>query len=70
MSANPVCPAVRAAKDKQGISYAQLAEKVGKPEDQVINILSGSAPSQDSVRAVASALNISGPVPQDSKHGA
>jgi len=62
------CPAVAAAQEKKGLTYANIAEKTGKTESQVEQILSGSHADAANVKAVADALGLNS-LPKDSTHG-
>ncbi|KAH8110199.1 hypothetical protein DFH11DRAFT_1514709 [Phellopilus nigrolimitatus] len=41
MAPNPTCSALAAAKDRKGLSYAQIATAVGTDEQTVINACTG-----------------------------
>ncbi|KAI0079789.1 hypothetical protein K474DRAFT_1591215 [Panus rudis PR-1116 ss-1] len=69
MAPNPQCAALAAAKEKKGLSYTQIANKIGKPEQRVIDICTGaSTPTKDEFDALAAALDITSPPPHDSAH--
>ncbi|TFK36280.1 hypothetical protein BDQ12DRAFT_687142 [Crucibulum laeve] len=70
MAPNPQCSALAAAKEKSGLSYAAIAQKIGKSEQHVIDICTGQqAPTTDEFNNLAKALGISaGTAPHDSAH--
>ncbi|KII85526.1 hypothetical protein PLICRDRAFT_44839 [Plicaturopsis crispa FD-325 SS-3] len=69
MAPNPQCSALAAAKEKKGYSYSQIAAKIGKSEQHVIDVCTGAArPTPDEFNALARALDITAPVPHDSAH--
>jgi len=70
MPASPACPAVAAAKERSGVSYAELGRQLGKSEDQVVNLLTSNHADHEAVAAVAKALHINTPLPSDPVHGA
>ncbi|PFH48816.1 hypothetical protein AMATHDRAFT_64577 [Amanita thiersii Skay4041] len=68
---DPMCKAVAAAKARTGLSYADIAGKVGSSEQHVIDICTGSKkPTQAEFDALARALGITTPLPHDSAHTA
>ncbi|PPQ80939.1 hypothetical protein CVT24_012871 [Panaeolus cyanescens] len=68
---DPRCTAVAAAKAKSGLSYAQIASKIGKTEQEVTDICTGaSRPNDADFKALADALGITGPLPTDANHKA
>ncbi|KAI0659176.1 hypothetical protein C8Q70DRAFT_1054453 [Cubamyces menziesii] len=69
MAPNPQCAALAAAMNKQGLSYAQVAQRIGKSEQHVIDICTGaSTPTADEFNALARALGITSPPPHDAAH--
>ncbi|KAF9813466.1 hypothetical protein IEO21_05573 [Rhodonia placenta] len=69
MAASPQCSALAAAKDKKGLSYAQIASQLGLSEQRVIDICTGAAvPSTGEFNSLASVLDIKSPAPQDAAH--
>ncbi|KAF5374166.1 hypothetical protein D9615_008903 [Tricholomella constricta] len=69
MAPDPQCTALAAAKEKSGLSYADIASKIGQSEQHVIDICTGKVkPTAAEFDALAKALNISGGVPKDSAH--
>ncbi|PIL27492.1 transcription factor [Ganoderma sinense ZZ0214-1] len=69
MAPNPQCAALAAAKDKKGLSYAQIAEKIGQSEAHVVDVCTGKIqPTQDEFNALARALDITQSPPSDSAH--
>ncbi|KAK7035905.1 hypothetical protein R3P38DRAFT_3183716 [Favolaschia claudopus] len=69
MAPNPQCAALAAAKDRTGMSYAQIAGKLGKTEQHVIDICTGSSrPTTDEFNALAKVLGIQDSPPHDSAH--
>ncbi|KAI0323755.1 hypothetical protein GY45DRAFT_1376092 [Cubamyces sp. BRFM 1775] len=69
MAPNPQCAALAAAMQKQGLSYAQVAQKIGKSEQHVIDICTGAAtPTTDEFNALARALGITSAPPHDAAH--
>ncbi|KAF9044224.1 hypothetical protein BJ165DRAFT_1479897 [Panaeolus papilionaceus] len=70
-STDPRCTAVANAKKNSGLSYSQIAAKLGKSEQHVIDICTGtSRPNDAEFKALADALGITGPLPTDSNHKA
>ncbi|TFK67206.1 hypothetical protein BDN72DRAFT_843377 [Pluteus cervinus] len=64
MAADPQCSAVAAAKARSGLSYAQIAEKVGTTEQHVVDICTGTTkPTAQEYSALAKALNITEELP-------
>ncbi|KAK2467635.1 hypothetical protein APHAL10511_000490 [Amanita phalloides] len=71
MAPNPLCAALAAAKEKSGLSYKAIADKIGSTEDHVIAICTGTKkPSQAEFQELAKALNITSPLPGDKAHTA
>ncbi|KAK1229250.1 hypothetical protein PQX77_006745 [Marasmius sp. AFHP31] len=69
MAPDPQCAALNAAKTKKGLSYAQIAEKIGQTEQHVTDICTGKQkPTQAEFNALATALDITTPAPHDSAH--
>ncbi|KIY72286.1 hypothetical protein CYLTODRAFT_55878 [Cylindrobasidium torrendii FP15055 ss-10] len=69
MAPNPQCAALAAAKEKSGLSYAQIATKIGDTEDRVIAICTGSQkPTSSEFNNLAKALGITSEAPHDSAH--
>ncbi|KAI0686456.1 hypothetical protein BC835DRAFT_1379589 [Cytidiella melzeri] len=69
MAPNPQCAALAAAKDRKGLSYSQIAEKIGQSEKHVIDICTGVAvPTTAEFDALANALDIKQQPPHDSAH--
>ncbi|GLB40940.1 putative helix-turn-helix XRE-family like proteins [Lyophyllum shimeji] len=69
MAPDPQCTALAAAKEKSGLSYADIAQKINKSEQHVIDICTGKQkPNKDEFDALAKALNITAPVPRDNSH--
>ncbi|KAF9269795.1 hypothetical protein L218DRAFT_953420 [Marasmius fiardii PR-910] len=69
MAPHPQCAAVNAAKEKTGLSYAAIAQKIGGTEQRVIDICTGNQkPTQAEFDALARALNITAPLPHDTAH--
>ncbi|KAF8066649.1 hypothetical protein FPV67DRAFT_1670140 [Lyophyllum atratum] len=69
MAPDPQCTALAAAKDKSGLSYAAIAQKIGKTEQHVIDICTAKQkPTKDEFDALAKALGITANVPNDSSH--
>ncbi|KAJ7067762.1 hypothetical protein B0H15DRAFT_794071 [Mycena belliarum] len=69
MAPDPQCTALAAAKAKSGLSYGAIAAKIGKSEQDVVNICTGAQrPTSDEFNALAKALGIHSPPPADSAH--
>jgi len=69
MAPNPQCAALAAAKDKSRMSYADIAGKIGKSEQHVIDICTGTQrPTADEFNALAKALGIQSQAPATSAH--
>ncbi|TFL03114.1 hypothetical protein BDV98DRAFT_603428 [Pterulicium gracile] len=55
----PQCTALAAAKEKKGLSYEEIAAKIGKDKDHVINVCTGKVkPTEDEFNALAVALDV------------
>ncbi|KAF8915685.1 hypothetical protein CPB85DRAFT_1292826 [Mucidula mucida] len=68
MAPNPQCAALAAAKEKTGLSYSAIAEKIGDSEQRVIEICTGKArPTETEFNRLAQALGISN-VPHTGVH--
>ncbi|KAJ7651868.1 hypothetical protein B0H17DRAFT_1215124 [Mycena rosella] len=64
MAPDPQCTALAAAKNKSGMSYGDIASRIGKSEQEVINICTGAQkPTTDEFNALAKALNIQNAAP-------
>ncbi|KAF8728522.1 hypothetical protein AX14_006542 [Amanita brunnescens Koide BX004] len=71
MAPHPQCAAVAAAQTKTGLSYAQIASKIGSTEEHVTDICTGKQkPTQSEFEALAVVLEIKSPLPHDSAHAA
>ncbi|EKM53228.1 uncharacterized protein PHACADRAFT_259437 [Phanerochaete carnosa HHB-10118-sp] len=69
MAPNPQCAALAAAKEKQGLSYADIAAKIGKPEQHVIDVCTGKVtPTSEEFNSLATALDIKERPPHDAAH--
>ncbi|KZS89153.1 hypothetical protein SISNIDRAFT_459151 [Sistotremastrum niveocremeum HHB9708] len=69
MPPNPQCVALAAAKERSGLSYAQIAAKIGQPEQHVIDVCTGKVtPTKQEFDALAKALDIKDAPPHDSAH--
>jgi len=69
MAPNPQCAALAAAKDKKGLSYAEIAGKLGISEQRVVDICTGAAvPTTGEFNSLANVLDITSPAPRDSAH--
>jgi len=59
MDPNPQCSALAAAKVKSGMSYADIASRIGKGEQHVIDICTGAQkPTTDEFNALAKVLGM------------
>ncbi|KAL0958981.1 hypothetical protein HGRIS_014296 [Hohenbuehelia grisea] len=68
MAPNPQCSALAAAKDKKGLSYAQIANKIGQNEQHVIDVCTGKVtPTEAEFNALAQVLGIQN-VPHQGVH--
>ncbi|KAJ7221559.1 hypothetical protein GGX14DRAFT_337423, partial [Mycena pura] len=55
----PQCKALAAAKNKSGLSYGQIAQRIGSTEQRVIDICTGvESPTTAEFNALAQALGI------------
>ncbi|KAL0575433.1 Nuclear pore complex nucleoporin component [Marasmius crinis-equi] len=69
MAPDPQCAALNAAKTKKGLTYAQIAEKIGQTEAHVTDVCTGKVkPTQAEFNALAQALDIKDSPPSDSAH--
>ncbi|KAJ6606311.1 hypothetical protein DFH09DRAFT_1299577 [Mycena vulgaris] len=69
MAPNPQCTALATAKDRSGMSYSDIGSKIGKSEQEVINICTGAQkPTTDEFNALARALGIQSSAPPISAH--
>ncbi|KAJ3521884.1 hypothetical protein NM688_g8957 [Phlebia brevispora] len=69
MAPSPQCAALDAAMKKQGVTYAQVATKIGKSEQHVVDICTGAVtPTAAEFNALAAALDIKDPPPADRAH--
>jgi len=69
MDPNPQCSALAAAKVKSGMSYADIAARIGKNEQHVIDICTGAQkPTTDEFNALARVLGIQSSPPANSAH--
>ncbi|KAJ7042077.1 hypothetical protein C8F04DRAFT_1078222 [Mycena alexandri] len=70
MAPNPQCSALAAAKDRSaGLSYSDIAGKIGKSEQHVIDICTGTQrPTTEEFNALAKALGIQSQAPAISAH--
>ncbi|KAL1745939.1 hypothetical protein HDZ31DRAFT_62705 [Schizophyllum fasciatum] len=59
MAPDPQCSALAAAMHKSGLTYAQIAAKINKPEQHVIDVCTGTVkPTEEEFNALATALGI------------
>ncbi|KAJ6500697.1 hypothetical protein C8R45DRAFT_978663 [Mycena sanguinolenta] len=70
MAPNPQCAALAAAKQKKGLSYAEIATEIGASEQHVINICTGAqTPTTTEFNALAKTLGVStSSAPHDAAH--
>ncbi|KAJ7460863.1 hypothetical protein B0H11DRAFT_2227892 [Mycena galericulata] len=69
MAPNPQCSALAAAKDRSGLSYGDIAAKIGKSEQHVVDICTGAQkPTTEEFNALARALGIQSSAPAISAH--
>ncbi|KAL5505084.1 hypothetical protein ACEPAF_6030 [Sanghuangporus sanghuang] len=69
MAPNPTCSALAAAKDKKGLSYAQIASALGEPEQHVIDVCTGKKrPTDAEFDALALVLDIKERPPHEGVH--
>ncbi|PPQ66917.1 hypothetical protein CVT26_010006 [Gymnopilus dilepis] len=60
MAPDPRCTALSNVMKKQGVTYAQIATKIGSSEQHVIDVLTGSSrPTDAEFKSIASALGLS-----------
>ncbi|KAI0266364.1 hypothetical protein BC834DRAFT_969404 [Gloeopeniophorella convolvens] len=68
MAPSPQCSALNAAINRQGVTYAQLAQRVGVSEQRVIDVVTGKdVATTTEFNALASALGITN-APHDAAH--
>ncbi|KZT25968.1 hypothetical protein NEOLEDRAFT_1133044 [Neolentinus lepideus HHB14362 ss-1] len=68
MAPDPRCTALRAAKDKKGLSYTQIAQEMGEPEQRVIDICTGtSTATEKEFNLLAQILDMKN-APHDAAH--
>ncbi|KAF9456310.1 hypothetical protein BDZ94DRAFT_1315270 [Collybia nuda] len=66
---DPLCSAVASAKEKSGLSYAQIAQRIGNSEQHVIDVCTGKTrPTTAEFDALAKALGITSGVPATTAH--
>ncbi|KAI0343766.1 hypothetical protein BDW22DRAFT_1428308 [Trametopsis cervina] len=69
MAPNPQCAALAAAKERKGMSYTDIATKIGQSEQHVIDLCTGnSTPTTAEFNALASVLDIKETPPHDAAH--
>ncbi|EPQ51335.1 hypothetical protein GLOTRDRAFT_101530 [Gloeophyllum trabeum ATCC 11539] len=69
MAPDPRCTALRAAKERKGISYTEIAQKMGEPEQRVIDICTGTATAtQTEFDKLAEILDVKNAPPHDAAH--
>ncbi|KJA21830.1 hypothetical protein HYPSUDRAFT_41709 [Hypholoma sublateritium FD-334 SS-4] len=69
MSAHPQCAALIAAKEKKGLSWAQVASALGQSEAHVLAVVNGtSRPTEAEFNAIAKVLGITSSVPHTGVH--
>ncbi|KIY47759.1 hypothetical protein FISHEDRAFT_59374 [Fistulina hepatica ATCC 64428] len=69
VAAAPVCPALAAAMYKTGTTFSQIAVKIREDEQHVIDVCTGKCrPTAAEFTALASALNITSPLPHNHVH--
>jgi len=69
--ADPTCSRVASAKEKSGLSYAQIANKIGQSEQHVINVCTGkTTPTANEYKELADALGMTTQIPHNAKHPA
>jgi len=63
------CAALAAAKQRTGLSYGQIAERVNSTEQRIIDICTGtSVPTQAEFQAITRTLGIQDKAPSDAAH--
>jgi len=66
---NPQCAALSAAKERTGLSYSQIAQKVNTSEQRIIDICTGAAvPTDAEFQAITVTLGIQDRAPNDKAH--
>ncbi|TFY75852.1 hypothetical protein EWM64_g8162 [Hericium alpestre] len=69
MAPSPQCSALKAAIEKKGVSYGQLAGQLGTSEQHVVDIVTGTTPAtQAEFQGLARALDINNAPPHDAAH--
>ncbi|KZV71078.1 hypothetical protein PENSPDRAFT_650972 [Peniophora sp. CONT] len=69
MAPSPQCAALNAAFQRKGMSYGQIASRLGTNEQHVIDVCTGAKqPTQAEFEGLARVLDITGPVPQSPAH--
>ncbi|TFK18440.1 hypothetical protein FA15DRAFT_760610 [Coprinopsis marcescibilis] len=69
MAPDPQCAALAAAKTRTGLSYADIASKIGSTEARVTELCTGAnRPTAAEFAALAKALDITSPPPANSSH--
>jgi len=69
MAPNPQCAALAAAKERTGLSYSQIAQRVGSSEQRIIDICTGvAAPTEAEFQAITVALGIQDKAPNNKAH--
>ncbi|KAE9399602.1 hypothetical protein BT96DRAFT_820316 [Gymnopus androsaceus JB14] len=69
MAPDPQCAALNAAKTRTGMSYAEIAAKIGQPEKHVIDVCTAKTkPTEAEFKALATALGITDNVPHSGVH--
>ncbi|KAJ4474298.1 hypothetical protein J3R30DRAFT_3707091 [Lentinula aciculospora] len=64
MAPDPQCAALNAAKTRTGMSYSQIAAKINKPEQHVIDVCTGTVkPTAAEFNALARVLGITDAAP-------
>ncbi|KAH8695413.1 hypothetical protein BGW36DRAFT_382653 [Talaromyces proteolyticus] len=64
MSSQPQCPAVKAAMDRSGYSFGNIAEKMGTSENHIKKICTGTEdPTAAEFSLLAGVLDITEPLP-------
>ncbi|TEB30910.1 hypothetical protein FA13DRAFT_1733322 [Coprinellus micaceus] len=68
MAPEPKCAAISAAQKRAGLSYADIATKIGSTEGRVTQIVTGAvAPTEAEFKALSAALDIAD-VPHSGVH--
>jgi len=69
MASNHECAALAAAKQRTGLSYGQIAERVNSTEQRITGICTGKiVPTQVEFDAITVALGIQDKAPRDAAH--